>query len=378
MAHRDCETEEILRLLEAGKSIQMLAPRRVGKTWLMHEVERQLKQQGWLTIFSDVEGMANEEEFLRDLCKKIEDAGSLAERARGQILHRLEQLTTASIEGGNLIGAIGRVDVKQFSEALVASLHEQNAKVLILIDEISLFVSALISKGPEAAQAFLYHLRKLRQSYPNVRWLLTGSIGLDVVARRLGLGGALIDLEIFPLEPFSAQEARAFIDALCAGRKVRWRFVLDDAGFDYLAAELGWLSPYYLELIANRIRLSSNDGGATAVPTIADIDRAFDELLGHAYRNNFVAWEEHLNKNFPKPDTDVLYAILDCCCGARGGEIASTILAGVNQRHPAVTHRDLMNLMTALANDGFVTETEGRWRFRSGLLRRYWLKYIHA
>ncbi|AVT75912.1 hypothetical protein RPPS3_18490 [Rhodopseudomonas palustris] len=376
MAHRDCETAEVLRLLEAGKSIQMLAPRRVGKTWLMHEVERQLKQQGWLTIFSDVEGMASEEEFLRDLCKKIEDAGSLAQRARGQILHRLKQLTTASIEGGNLIGAIGRVDVKQFSEALVASLHDEHPKVLILIDEISLFVSALISKGPEAAQAFLYHLRKLRQSYPNVRWLLTGSIGLDVVARRLGLGGALIDLEIFPLEPFSAQEARAFIDALCADRKVRWRFVLDDAGFDYLAAELGWLSPYYLELIANRIRLSPNDGGAAAVPTNAEIDRAFDELLGHAYRNNFVAWEEHLNKNFPKPDTEVLYAILGCCCGDRSGEIASTILAKVNQKHPVVSHRDLMNLMTALANDGFVTEVDGRWRFRSGLLRRYWIKYI--
>lgn len=31
-----------------------------------------------------------------------------------------------------------------------------------------------------------------------------------------------------------------------------------------------------------------------------------------------------------------------------------------------------------LVNDGFVAEVGDRWRFRSGMLRRYWVKYIRT
>ncbi len=378
MAHRDTELDEIRRLLMDGTSIQMLAPRRVGKTWLMHEVESDLRQRGWLTIFCDVEGMRTEDEFLGDLCKKIEEVGSIAQRARNQLAQRLQQLVTGDL-GGNPLNAIGRIDVKRFSEALVASLHEQKEiDAVILVDEIALFVSALLAKDSAATTDFLYHLRKLRQAYPRVRWLLTGSIGLDVVARRHNLAGALVDLEIFPLEPFSKVEARAYLAELCKNRRVRWPFSLDNAGFDHLAEQLGWLSPFYLKLIADRIRPANAETTAPPVATVADIDRAFDQLLAPAFRGSFAAWEEHLKKNFPKAESDLLHAVLESCCSQPAGETIATMLARLGPKFPTLTPRELMDLLTALANDGFLTEIEGRWCFRSGLLRRYWVKYISA
>jgi hypothetical protein len=375
MAHRDLEIDEIRRLLIAGSSIQMLAPRRVGKTWLMHEVEKDLQSRGWLTIFSDVEGMRTEDEFLRDLCKKIEEVGSIAQRARGQLVQRLQQLVTGDFDG-NPINAIGRIDVKRFSEALVASLNEHEANAIILVDEVALFVSARLATDPGATLDFLYHLRRLRQAYPRVRWLLTGSIGLDVVARRANLAGALVDLEIFPLEPFSKVEARAYLAELCQNGKVRWPFSLDNGGFDHLAEQLGWLSPFYLKLIADRIKSESTETTSLPMATVADIDRAFDQLLAPAFRGNFAAWEEHLKKNFPKPESDALHAILECCCKQPTGETIATIQARLAQKYPTLTLRELMDLLTALANDGFLSEIGGRWCFRSGLLRRYWVKYI--
>jgi len=47
-------------------------------------------------------------------------------------------------------------------------------------------------------------------------------------------------------------------------------------------------------------------------------------------------------------------------------------------KYPALTLRELMDALTALANDGFLSEIGGRWCFRSGLLRRYWMKYISS
>jgi hypothetical protein len=33
-------------------------------------------------------------------------------------------------------------------------------------------------------------------------------------------------------------------------------------------------------------------------------------------------------------------------------------------------------IVDVLSNDGYLVEHDGRWRFRSGLLRRYWLRHV--
>ena len=70
--HRHEERAELARLFKTGASVQMLAPRRIGKTWLMDKVADDLEDEGWLCIRVDVEGMRTEEEFLRALCAEIE------------------------------------------------------------------------------------------------------------------------------------------------------------------------------------------------------------------------------------------------------------------------------------------------------------------
>jgi uncharacterized protein len=159
---------------------------------------------------------------------------------------------------------------------------------------------------------------------------------------------------------------------------VRWPFALADDAFDHLARELGWLAPFYLKLIADRIR-PTGDVASSGLPfaQVSDIDRAFDELLKPAYRGHFSTWEEHIAKNFPREESSMLYAILNICCERAEGEVFATLQARLGANHPALLTRDLKNLLTALVNDGFLHEVDGRWRFRSGLLRRYWAKYLH-
>ena len=211
-----------------------------------------------------------------------------------------------------------------------------------------------------------------------MRWLLTGSIGLDVVARRAGLQGALVDLEIFPLEPFSEAVARAYLDSICAKKEIRQPFALDDGAFDHLARELGWLSPFYLKIIADRVG-PKGEPASNGLPSarIADIDAAFAELLKPAYRGHFSTWEEHVQKNFPQAETAILHAILNILCEHPDGEIFTTLQVRLGTAQSAVAVRDLKNLLTALDNDGFIHEHDNRWRFRSGLLRRYWQRYLH-
>ena len=58
------------------------------------------------------------------------------------------------------------------------------------------------------------------------------------------------------------------------------------------------------------------------------------------------------------------------------GEQVATLLARFSGEFPNATRRELMDRLTDLASGGFLEEAGDRWRFRSGLLRRYWAKWM--
>jgi uncharacterized protein len=368
--HRQRERAELKARFAAGVSVLMLAPRRIGKTWLMNKIAEDLTSEGWLCIKIDVEGMRTENEFLRALCNEIEKTQALVERVKTQFLQRFKQLTT-HVQDGNLAAAIGEVDPREFLETLVSSLDAEEKDTLILIDEIALFIHEQAKDDPDAARSLLYHLRKLQQAFPKVRWFLTGSVGLDVVARRHNMLGALLGIDSYPLEPFTPEAARSYLGELCGSGQISNPFSLDEESFDYLAKELGWLSPYYLRQIALQMKPSGGAHSGHPLATKDDIEASFVRLLSPTQRLHFAAWEEHIDKNFSDTDTDHLRAILDVACEEADGEIEATFLTRVTASGGELKQSALRALISSLETDGFLKNSEGRWSFRSGLLRRY-------
>jgi len=357
------ERAELARLFQTGASVQMLAPRRIGKTWLMHKVADDLEAEGWLCIRVDVEGMRTEEEFLRALCAEIEKNQVISKRVFAHVLQRVQQLTGGAFNG-TLVQTIGQIDSKQFSETLIESLNASDMKSLILIDEISLFVMERAKQDVDGTRTLLYHLRKLRQKYENVVWLFTGSIGLDVVSRDLTLAGALIGLDTFPLEPFTQDAAHSFIEELCIDSQLRQPYDFGPGAFEFLARELGWLSPYYLKHIAQLI--SAEHTGRRRQTW--DRERSGCRERVRRITQAGIAAEQRAR----------LRAILDVLCENVEGEIEATLLARVTAPLANMPRREFVNLLTVLANDGFIEKFDERWRFRSGLLRRYWVEYMKA
>lgn len=363
--HRLTERAKLVSLLLSGRSVLMLAPRRIGKTWLMDRVKEDLNRTGARAIKVEVAGLSTEQEFLVELCKAIENAQEFRERFTAQLQQRLKQLF-GNIESGSLAQAAGRLDPRQFLETLVQELNKGESRTVLLIDEFALFVQEFAKRDADAARRLLYQIRKLWQGCGNVVWFLTGSIGLDEICRRHDMAGALLGIEPVPLDPFSAEEARCFFEELQAQGIVR-RFSFADGAFEYFVAELGWLSPYHIEQLLKLVDVSN---GAAS---IEQIEAAFGKILSAAYRLHFAAWDEHIDKNFPPEEASVMFAILAIAAQDADGEIEATILARLD---PGLSRRKLLNHLTALANDAYLIKDGGRWRFRSGLLRRYWIEYF--
>lgn len=367
---RPSERAELASLFKAGKSVLMLAPRRIGKTWLLDRVAEDMAQDNWLCIRMDAQGARDEGDFLRRLTMAIQDDQKAHEVVLINVMQRVKQFA-GGFTGDTILRAIGQVDHRQLLEALVEGLNKRPEPTLILIDELALFVLAEATKKPESARSLLYHLRNLRQSYPKVCWFMTGSIGLDEVGRRHDMQGALLGMEIFPINPFTPDEARSFIEELFS-KKITRPFTFEQGAFERLVAELGWLSPYHLEEVVKKIAQKLGDGHTAQV---ANVEEGFEALLAPQQRMHFSGWKEHVTKNFKPEDVPRLLAILEIASQNADGETIETYLTHLSNTAPAPSLRQVKDWLIALQSDAFLTKKEERWMFLSGLLRRYWREY---
>ncbi|MGE7472415.1 AAA family ATPase [Bosea sp. NPDC003192] len=375
MHNRQNERNLLKRKLESGLSIHMPAPRRIGKTWTINRLALDLRAAGWVVVEADVEGMRTPQKFAQDLCARIEGALQAKDRFGAHLTQRLNNLL-----GGNWghkpLDALGKVDPIEFVETLIAALDETTDRAAILIDEIAYFFLALAEEVPKEANTFAYRLRALQQRYRNVRWVLTGSIGLETIARRYGLEGAFVNFETFVLEPFTPDEARSYMRDPAVRQQFNHVFDASDADFDHVFAELGWLSPYYLKLIANEVRPSI--AGTDSTPPTAtrqDFEAALNKLLQPSRNSDFAVWREHLQKNLSKPDQALAKHLLGVLSKAADGETAETLLARATQFKAKTTPRQVKDLLNMLCMDNLIGGTAGRYAFRSGLIRRYWQEY---
>ncbi len=375
MHGRTAQRQQLKRKLEAGISIHMPAPRRIGKTWTLNRLASDLAADGWCAIEVDVEGIRTPEAFARELCKRIEAQSTLKAKFEAHFSQRIANLLGGGF-GDRPLDALGKVDPLEFLETLIASLDEAGTRSAILIDEIAYFFLHCAEDDPKGANSFAYRLRALEQRYKNVRWVLTGSIGLDTIAKQYGIEGAFVDFETFVLEPFTTEEARSFIRDPEIQQQFNHMFDASDADFDSMFTQLGWLAPFYLKLVANEVRPA--EPGADGKPPIvstAEFEAAFERLLQPNRQSEFAVWREHVSKNLPTALRQIAMHLLHRLSETPDGEILDTLLARAEQAQKGATKRQVRDVLAILINDGLITKCGDRYAFRSGLVRRYWHEY---
>ena len=374
--HNRFEDRALLkRKLEQGISIHMPAPRRIGKTWTINRLATDLRNNGWVAVEVDVEGIRTPDKFARELCHRIEEQRTIRERLKQNLLHRFGNVLDGQ-HGNTPVDALNKVDPIEFAATLIASLNESETKAAIIIDEIAYFFLAIAENNVKEAHAFAYQLRALQQRYKNVRWLLTGSIGPNTIARRYNLEGAFVDFETYVLEPFTPEQALSYMRDSKIQQQFSHVFDAGDKEFGVLFDDLGWLAPYYLKMIANEVRpsIKGADGGLPQA-SVDDFKAAFEKLLQPNRRSEFAVWPEHISKNLPVDDRNIALNMLGALSQHPEGENEDTLFAGVQNQQGSITKRQVKDVLAMLTNDGLIMRVKERYLFRSGLIRRYWKEY---
>ncbi|MBI3815020.1 MAG: hypothetical protein HY279_11245, partial [Nitrospinae bacterium] len=213
---RQEEIKGIMKALEKS-SILLKAPRRFGKTSIMYRIYEE--SSDFKTIFVDTEGMRDPQDFIAGLMTELLSDKSLSNIAKmglkkiGSALTKVEEISLADFRL-KIREGIGREWHEKGCE-LVSKIKDYTEKdILFILDELPLLVQNIMrQEGEKTSRDFLHWFRSIRQmpELSRVRWLVGGSIGIEHILAKIGVGVQVInDFQILRICPFSEIEGRKY------------------------------------------------------------------------------------------------------------------------------------------------------------------------
>ena len=382
-----------LRDILANDDILLLGPRRIGKTSVARAIMAQVRAEGWRAIEINVASSLDERGFLDKLesalkpelatvAGKTMDALSDAFSTLGGRIKSLKIPTGA----GSLGVELGNADAEDWTKVacdalrLIAQVEEP---WLIYVDELPILLFNIIrndaQSGVQRVRRFLDWFRNDVRALPNarkVRWLVSGSIGLDTLVQEHGMADTINSMKHQGLEAFKDEMAIAMLTKLA----IRYEIDLSVADASSIVAAVQWPQPYYLQSAFHHLRdfMASN---ATASPASL-IEQAIDRLVQPGADNDFHHWAGRLSMQLCRADAEHALALLNLAARDPTGARAENLLALLEGRMTNVAaeeaRRTFIRLRDILQRDAYwwPDDSSGvrRYRFRLEPLRRWWLR----
>lgn len=359
---REVEQARVWQRLETD-NILLLAPRRVGKTSLLYKLEASAAQHGYRPVFVSVASHEHELAFLQALLEAVAMSTRFRRKVAGRARKLLARVKSINVDKLNV--ELGTPSWQALGDEVLHTLQISEQRCLVMIDELPIFVLTLLrSHGRERARSFLNWFRQVRQDRRarlSVRWLVCGSIGLDTVTQRERIGDTIGDLAILRLDAFSRAHARVFLAELARSYDLE----LQATAIEHMLDKVGWLIPYHLQVLFSLVRDLD-----LARPDIEAVERAYAEMLSNHHKGYFDPWVQRLRDELGSTDEGHALALLEVAALDPSGAPGSVVYGLMHSRGVELEHTRY--LLGVLVNDGYLVVVDGRWQFRSPLLRDYW------
>lgn len=383
------ELSELWRYLEADH-IRFPGVRRLGKTSILKRLMEEAPNHGVLAQWLDISNIDSAREFTNRIDRAFPEntiGRFVADKAQA-VSHWLKRVrkidaTLPELVGGGGLGIEFGGDTAPEWQKAANALHARlrDRPLLILLDEFPVMLNKLIQRDQQEAAQVLAWLRLWRQSPGTCRFVFTGSIGLQALLERYGLGETMNDCYPYPLGPFKPAEARSLWQHFAPiADETPWQ--LTPPVIDHAIARIGWLSPYFLCLLLDESIRAARDRRqeCPAEPAveprieIEDVDDAYEKLL--AERSRFHHWEKRLKDALPPADLEFCLPLLTLLSRHAEGLTLRQLSGRLAKREPDADRRTkrLQDLLVRLTDEGYTSPPDAQLRvqFLSFPLRDWW------
>ena len=373
---REAELDVLETRVRASNHVLLTGQRRMGKTSILRELGRRLEHDDWVFLFVDVEGAASPEDAIADIAKAAHPYRPIASRfavgIKRWFADRIEEVSASEFRLKVRAG-LDAGSWRRYGDRLLRDCANQEKPVLLVIDEVPIFLKRMLERDESDARVdeFLSWLRATTQALGENSpvLILSGSIGLEPLVRRLGIPDRINHLDPFRLGPWDRETSVACFDRLAESHGLPVEGGVAGAVYD----SLGLGIPQHVQSFFARLREHATMQGRDRV-TVEDVAEVYrNRLLGPSGQSDLVHYETRLKEAFD----DESYALaMEIVAEAAvegaftpGAEHSLAALYGELVEDVSVRIADALEV---LAHDGYLEAGEDGYRFQSRLLKDWW------
>jgi uncharacterized protein len=392
---REAEIPRFIELLEDGAHVLLVAPRRVGKTSLMREVARRIEGR-FTCLFTDLQKAQTPGDAMAELAFATRPHQSLFARTREAFKNTLSNVESLGNDELMIKLRDGFSSSWQArAKRLLDDLALDEKPVVMFMDELPILVNRILRgtdgrKTPERireADMFMSFIRSQSAEHQGkLRFVVSGSIGLQPILRAAGLSATVNIFTPFMLDPWDSYTAIGCIEALANDSNVK----LQDGVPQKIVSLLGSCVPHHVQMFFMHLYTDACRNGLKPSITEEDVERVFQKSMlsnrGHTELSHF---EERLSAVLSQDELPLALDLLtEAAVSGKLTDDAIAILAedamepppramGFLPSTPTTTmtreQRDrVRNLLDIFEHDGYLRREGDAFVFVSRLVREWW------
>ena len=372
--------ESELRILETRVSdrnhVLLTGQRRMGKTSIARELGRRLQNQGWEFLFTDVEGATCAEDVIAEIAQAMHPVLPITSRfttmMQRWIVSNIKEISVRNFRL-KIRAGLNAGNWRRYGETLVRNCAEHDRPVLLVIDELPIFLKRMLrdNDGARRVDEFLSWLRKVFHGSGDGAPILivSGSIGLGPLVKRLGIPDRINFLDTFRLGPWDRTTSVECFERLAASHELQVENGVANAVYDALGVGI----PHHVQSFFARLRDFAIKENRKQV-TVEDVDQVYrTALLGPPGQNDLAHYETRLREGL---EDRSYYMAMEILTVAATQNVRTAMARRRLERLYSPVADDayerIAEVLEVLVHDGYLRADDDGHRFPSRLLKDWW------
>lgn len=369
-----------------GNNILLLAPRRFGKTGVMRYVLLR-PREGYMPIYLDLEDVDTPQEFVWRLTRELLANDHLRRFLQGAkgVPDRImkwvgDHFDEVGFEGAKIqFKASLEEDWRDTAKRLLLRLEKCDRTIIFILDELPAMLEGIADKVDEdTAKSFMAWFRTVRLQQKDQlrrhRFIVGGSIGIDVILRRLNTVDKLNDFERLYVQPLEENDAARLADDLAQTMDIQW----NESVKRKLLELIGPPVPYFIHLFFSQLgQLSQEERHGLTSETLETMYQ--QRILGPTCKHYFDHYRERL-KRYGTVGERAAMAVLSTV--AEQGRASASVLWEVYRKARKRGANDLEfdELMADLECDWYLVldPHTNEYYFMVAIMRDWWRRWFRA
>ena len=360
-----------------GNHVLLTGQRRMGKTSIVRELGQQLRAEGWEFLFTDVEGANCAEDVFAEMAKAVHPIHAISSRiAKGMqrlFSDHIEEVSAYDFSVKFRAG-LNAGSWRRHGEKLFRDCAEHDKRVLLVIDELPIFLKRILHQtdGEKHVDEFLSWMRSVIQSINDgsLVIIVSGSIGLEPLVRRLGIPDRINHLESFRLEPWDREVSIACFEHLAANYNLQ----VSPGVANVVYEALGTGIPHHVQSFFSRLQDFATMKNRDMV-TVEDVHEVYRTgLLGPSGQNDLVHYVTRLKEALDDEQSHAI-AMEILAEAAIQNHFTTSSRRCLDRQYSSIiddVHERITEVLEILVHDGYLKAGDNGYSFPSRLLKDWW------